>query len=322
MKKNQAERFYYEIGTLLATGFPLLTALDFMERPFAADAARLKEKLVQGQLLSDSMMSLPGIDPGDTEILRMAEETGHMAQAFLELHEMRRNNRELRQKLISFAIYPLIMLILILAYLMFSLFFMVPMMTQLLSSLGVQEGFLFTLEKLRVMLSTHRLLFSFSGVILIIGAAFLFRKQHGALRLVLGRRYGLYYEVMAVDRMTKLLRGGRGILEVLEIAGDMTGIRTEPIRSALLSGDSLANSLARGGFSRELTGLTRIHEEGGDLVAGFSLYLASSRKIIHSTMESRIKLLEPLSMVVIGFVVGLTVISIMGPLMDAFGRIQ
>ncbi len=322
MKRKQAEGFYYQLGTLLDTGFPLFQALDLLEGPHAGPAATLKAALGQGQTLYESMSAMPGIDPADAEILRLAEETGRLAEAFLELFDMHRKNRELRQKLQSFAVYPMVMLVLVTGYLFFALFFMVPMMAELLASLDVREGLLFTLNDLRMnILNDWRMVLAGSAIGLAIGVH-LFRRCHGALRLVLGKRYRLYLEVAAVDRMTKLLKGGRSILDVLDLAGDLPMAEPEKIREALLRGESLADSFACGGFSRELTSLTRIHEEGGNMTGGFELYLKNSRNTIHATMERRIRLLEPLSMVAIGAVVGLTVVSIMGPLMDAFGRIQ
>lgn len=79
MKKKQAERFFYELGTLLETGFPIFLALDMMEKPFRRDAEQLKTKLTQGQSLFDSMMTIPGIDQADAEVLRLAEETGRLS---------------------------------------------------------------------------------------------------------------------------------------------------------------------------------------------------------------------------------------------------
>lgn len=322
MKKRQVEKFYYQLGTLLDTGFPLMQAFDLLEAPYGADAQQLKATLNQGLSLYEAMGAIAGIDEVDAQVLRLAEETGRLAEAFLELYEMHRKNRELRQKLISFAIYPLVMLVLITGYLFFALFFMVPMMADLLASLKVTEGFLFTLNDWRIHILSHGSIYLFITGFLILGAGFLFRRYHGALRLVLGKRYRLYLEVLAVDRMTKLLKGGKGILEVLDLSGSMILIAPEKIKQHLMLGESLSHSLSLGGFSKELTTLTKIHEEGGNIVGGFELFLKNSRNTINSTMESRIKLLEPLSMVVIGVVVGITVVSIMGPLMDAFGNIQ
>lgn len=322
MRRRQAERFYYELGTLLETGFPIFLALDMLEKPFAADAALLKGRLEEGHSLYDSITAVKGIEGADAAVLRLAEETGRLADAFLELYDMHRKSRELRQKLVSFAVYPIVMLTLITAYLCFALGFMVPMMADLLRSLDVHEGFLFQLDALRLLLLGNIPLVILAGFTLLAALGYYLKVQNGALRLVLGRRYRLYLEVLAVDRITKLLKGGRNILEVLDLAGDLRGIDRTVIRETLLAGESLSFSFSRGGFSNELTNLTRIHEEGGSLLSGLELFLKSSRTIINSAMEQRIRLLEPLSMVLIGGVVGLTVVSIMGPLMDAFGKIR
>lgn len=322
MKKRQAELFYYEIGTLLQTGFPLYQALDMMQPKLKRDALALKSQLSSGRSLFESISTLGGVDRQDAEILRLAEETGRLADSFLELHDMHRKDRELRQKLASFAVYPVLMLLLISVYLLFALFFMVPMMADLLRSLDVNDGFLFTLDHLRLFLLDHAVPCGGALLSLVLLSGWLFRRNHWGLWLVLGRRCRLYREVKAVDRITKLLKGGRSILDVLELAGEMEGIDPNLIKSQLLAGETLSKSLSAGGFSKELTALTRIHEEGGDLTGGFELFLKTSRNTISHTLEQRIRLLEPLSMVLIGAVVGVTVISIMGPLMDAFGKIR
>lgn len=322
MKARQAETFYYELGTLLATGFPIFQALDMLEKPYAKDAMRIKDELNVGNSLFDSMTGLSGISGDDTQVIKLAEETGRLSEAFLELHEMHRKNRELKSKLISFAVYPALMLILISIYLIFALFFMVPMMADLLRSLDVREGFLFSLDSLRLQLIRHWYLALLCLLFVLVGLFLYLTRGGGALRLVLGRRYRLYSEVMAVERMTKLLKGGRSILDVLERSEGLPGIDLTIIRTGLLAGASLADSFAKGGFSKEFTALTRIHEEGGDLVSGFELFLKGSRHSIQAAMEKRIRLLEPLSMVLIGSVVGVSVIAIMGPLMEAFGKIR
>ncbi len=322
MKRRQAETFYYELGTLLDTGFPIFQALDMMEKPFVKDALALKHELTEGNSLCDSMGRIPGISPEDAQVVKVAEETGRLSEAYLELNQMHRKNRELKEKLISFAVYPVLMLVLILVYLFFAMFFMVPMMTGLLRTLNVTEGFLFQLDLLREVLQEYWPAALMTALLILALIVLFLTKGSGALRLVLGKRYRLYREVLVIERMTKLLKGGRSILEILELSEGMTGIDGKVIREGLLAGDSLSDSFGRGGFSREFTAITRIHEEGGNLVSGFELFLKSSRTTIDATMERRIKLLEPLSMVLIGSVVGVTVISIMGPLMDAFGRIR
>lgn len=322
MKKRQAERFYYEIGTLLATGFPLYQALDLMGARLAKEADKVKSTLSRGQTLSESIFALGGVEAQDVQILRLAEETGRLPSAFLELAEMHRTNRELSQKLLSFAVYPILMLVLVFGYLIFALFFMVPMMAELLQSLDVREGLLFALDGLRRFLLVQWAPCTVAFILTLSLLAWLFRRYHWGLWLVLGRRCRLYREVAAVERLTRLLKGGRNILDVLDLAGEMEGIDRARIRAELLSGEPLSKGLSVGGFSKELTALTRLHEEGGDLTGGFELYLKTSRAAIAHTLEQRIRLLEPVSLVLVGAVVGLTVVSIMGPLMDAFGRIQ
>ncbi|PKK39218.1 hypothetical protein ABB02_01450 [Clostridiaceae bacterium JG1575] len=322
MKKRHREAFFYEVGTLLQAGFALPDALDRVQGPAQSAAAALKEALMKGIPLGEAIQKDPVFERSDCEILRLAEETGKLSEAFMELHEMHRNQRLLRQKLLSFALYPLLMLGLLSGYLVFSLFFMVPLMVDLLRSLSVEEGLLFSLDALRLFLLRRAPLVA--GALCLVGFAlgdWLLRRQ-GLLRLVLGKRFRLYHEVMAVERMEKLLRGGRSILDVVALAAPYGQADQAVVEEALRQGDSLARALAQGGFSEDLVSVVALHEETGDFLAGLTHYLTRARHGIQQTMERRIKLLEPLSLIFIGGTVGVSVLSVMGPLFDAFGRIR
>ena len=81
----------------------------------------------------------------------------------------------------------MVMLALILVYLLFSLFFMVPMMADLLRSLEVKEGFLFKLDDFRHFLLEHYALALIFLILVIAAFALLGPRLYGTW----ARRRGL-----------------------------------------------------------------------------------------------------------------------------------
>lgn len=316
----KCEVFYRELGGLLLTGFPITQALDFLNGHGLVPET-IKEELIQGAPFSQSLARVPKVAAADLRIIGLAEETGDLAQSLIRLAEDHRKNRELKGRLSAFAVYPIIMFIMITAYILFSLFFMVPMLCDLLRNLNVSQGFIFQLDSFRQFLLDHRYpvigLVSL-GVILTI---YLVVRYQGMLRLVLGPRYKLYRELLFIEPFSKLLAGGQSVFQSLALLAGLS-FSVEAMSLALKEGEPLSQALKAGGLSPECVAVVRLAEEDGQLVAGLDRYLANGRKIIETTMERRIKLLEPVTMILIGAVVGTTMTSIMGPLMDAFGRIQ
>lgn len=322
MKKSDREMFYYQTGTLMNSGFTVIDALDMLDKRFLKDREVIKANLFAGLSFYKCLDKLQVFETTDLEIIRLSEETGTITNALLELGVMYSESRELKSKLISFAIYPLIMLVLVLAYIVFAIFFMVPMMKDLLSSLNVNDGMIFSFDDFRQYLIFNRtLMVGVISAILFLGFI-LFRKYNLGLRFVLGSKYKLYHEVAVVDRIAKLIAGGRNIMDTFDIMEKIKGIDTDKIKASLEKGESLTISFQKGGFSKEFCGIIRINEESGNILRGFDMYLKSSRHVLKSVMEKRMKLIEPMSLILIGAVVGVSVVSVMGPLTEAFTKIN
>ncbi|MFB0917631.1 MAG: type II secretion system F family protein [Clostridiaceae bacterium] len=322
MKKKDRERFLFHLGTLMETGFTIIDALEMSESKYKKDSKLIVEGLIQGKSFNQCIKDLKCFEKTDIEILRLSEETGGLTQAVIDLSSMYKQKRELNAKLISFAVYPAFMMSILVAYIFFAIFFMVPMMKDLLSTLEVSGGMIDDFDILRVFMIENQLLII--GLIpILIGVFIVIAKKFDlGLKIVLGSKYKLYRETATVDKISKLTMGGSNIMEIFDLIGEVKGINKEKIILGLKEGVSISESFGIGGFSKDFCSIIRINEESGNLIKGFEMYLKSSRHILKDVMEKRMKLIEPVSLVLIGGVVGISVISVMGPLTDAFTRIK
>lgn len=322
MKKKDRERFLFHLGTLMETGFTIIDALEMAEPKYKKDAKFIVDGLTEGKSFSQCIMDLKCFEKTDIEILRLSEETGGLTQAVIDLSSMYREKRELKGKLISFAVYPSFMMGILVAYIFFAIFFMVPMMKDLLSTLEVSGGMIDEFDSLRVFMIENQL--AIIGMIPVMIGIFIVtaKKFDIGLKIVLGNRYKLYRETATVDKISKLTIGGSNIMDIFELLGEVKGIDKKKITEGLKEGASISESFGKGGFSADFCSIIRINEESGNLVKGFEMYLKSSRHILKDVMEKRMKLIEPVALVLIGGVVGISVISVMGPLTDAFTRIK
>src|SRR5690606_27233557 len=108
--------FSQELGTLLHAGLALIDALESLaEKESASPTGKLLEKLVrllyEGKSFSQALNQLPAVfPPVSVALVQSSEETGAVADALARYVSYRRRLDELRQKVISAAVYPVLLL--------------------------------------------------------------------------------------------------------------------------------------------------------------------------------------------------------------------
>lgn len=320
--KRQLEAFLKGLGSLMSCGFALSHALEFMAQDHQGMTQRVVAKLGEGQSFAQSLASFTALTQEDFESLKLAEETGRLTKEIQAVAKRLTEKRQLNLRLLGFCMYPLLMFVMILAYVFFALFFLVPMMANLLRSMNVTQGFLFQLDQFRLFLLDHGPLVIGVSLFVLGMILYLMKKKQGLLRLSMGKGYRLFLEMTYLRSLARLLRAGVGLQDSLRKLSHLRGIQSEVILKGLEDGCALWESMEKSGASKEVIRLTKLGEESGELLHNFESYCQQGQIRLESMMEKRIRLLEPLSLVLIGSLVGVCMVSIMGPLMDAFGKIR
>ena len=139
---SMLENFTRLLSSLLAAGVPLSRALVILYREAATPAAGAKWRevhdfVVDGMSLADAMSKSPETFPRVYVAMVQAGETGGFLDLVLtQIADFQARDKELRSKVLSAAIYPLVLAALAIAVLIFLLVFFIPRFTTIFEGFG------------------------------------------------------------------------------------------------------------------------------------------------------------------------------------------
>lgn len=134
--------FLQALSDLTASGMPAGEAVRLLsqrlkEPRLRALCAELWERLGEGQSLSRALETLPTVfDPQTTNLVAAGEATGNLKEVLQRLIQHFTEQKELRQKLTTALAYPLFICLVAIGVILFFIFFLLPRLQTLLSSLG------------------------------------------------------------------------------------------------------------------------------------------------------------------------------------------
>lgn len=136
------ENFTRLLSSLLAAGVPLSRALVILQREAANPAARTRWKaihdlVVDGVSLADAMARFPDTFPRVYVAMVEAGETGGFLDLVLaQIADFQAREKEMRSKVMTALLYPVILLVLALGVLVFLLVFFIPRFQSIFSGFG------------------------------------------------------------------------------------------------------------------------------------------------------------------------------------------
>ncbi|MCF7689871.1 MAG: type II secretion system F family protein [Cephaloticoccus sp.] len=227
----------------------------------------LWDGLKEGQTLSLAMESMPRVfDIQAISLVRAAEATGSLNEVLQRLIVHHKEQRELRQKLTTALTYPLFVCIVAFGVILFFVFFLMPRLQGLLTSLGGKLPL-----STQILVTGSELLVRYGIVIIplaVIGIILGWRWHHTEkgraiidqqmVTLPLIRTWAIDTGVLAfVQTLAVLLENGINTVEALRLTERTVPNRS--IRKALrqatervLEGDSLSGALTRTGYFPDL----------------------------------------------------------------------
>jgi type II secretory pathway component PulF len=244
-----------------------LLAARLKERRLRALSAAVWEQLKEGQTLSGAMENLPQVfDQQTVSLVRASEATGSLNEVLQRLIQHQTEQRELKQKLATAMTYPVFVCLVAVGVILFFVFFLLPRLQGLLTSLGGKLPW-----STQLLVGSAHVLVTYGVIILplLVLAALLFwrwrRTERGQeivdaqlVKLPGLRRWTIDAGVLAfVQTLAVLLENGINTVEALRLT-ERT-VKNRSIRRALraatervLEGDSLSAALTRTGFFPEL----------------------------------------------------------------------
>lgn len=334
--------FTQELHALLSAGLSVIEALDTLieKDPQPARRAvlgRLARQLREGYRLSAALRQQPDVFPAlFVGVVQAAEGTSDLPRALSRYLDYETRLEAVRHKVVSAAIYPIILLVVGLAVSMFLLGYVVPkfaavyqgsgrplpLASQLLLSWGTFVG-------------QHAGWLGGGAAAAIACGFFWLRRIVGkggwwrSLRVLPGAKPKL--EILELSRLYltlgMLLEGGIPVQQALKLCTPVIDGARQPdlvaVRRDVESGQTLSESLELHRLSTPVAlRLLRVGEKSGQL--GLMLSRTASFYDEETTrwIERFSKAFEPILMAAIGLVIGLIVILLYMPIFDLAGSLQ
>jgi type II secretory pathway component PulF len=327
--------FSRELASLLKSGLPILNAMTIIleqsDNPsFRMVLSDVRNSLKDGNTFSSSLLNHPRVFPSlYISLICAGEDSGSLPEALLRIADYRLKQEEAYSRLRMALAYPVLMLLVGIATVVFMLLFVIPRLSKIFLTLGqelplptrilikisssLSQWWIWVVLFL-VILTTRRQLKSDSSKV------FLSRFK---LSMPLFGKLILKSELSRFSRtMELLLKSGIPILRAINLA--IPVIDNEVIKEQLRKsykeleqggsfGKSLKNSKIIPLFA---TNLLIVGEESGKLNDALSEVAGTYERDTDEAFKAMTNLLEPLLILAMGLVVGFIVVAMLLPVFD------
>jgi type IV pilus assembly protein PilC len=325
------------LSLMLKVGTDLLSAINILildlQKPSINNfLMEIRDNLTKGKPFYEAFANNPkSFSVVETNIIRAAEASGNLQKTLEDLSKSLERDMEVRNKIKSALIYPIILLVMSLGIFLFLSTFALPKIAKVFKDTGIDPPpFSRVVFAIGLFINDH-LVWVISSIVIVtvLFIYFVFFNTFGRkftreflARLPLIKRI---YKDIAIQRFTStfssLLKAGLPIIEALKITADVVGY--EELRTALIqiADEGLARGLTVSeAFRRQyvfpsvITNLIAISEKAGHLdevLDSLSNFYASN---IDATIKSVVSVVEPVLLILMGGIVGVIALSIIIPI--------
>jgi len=337
-------QFFIHLEQLQAAGVPLLDSLtdvrDSAETPRMRDlVTEIINDVQGGEPLSKAFEKHPKVF-GDmySSLIAAGEESGNLTASFQHLVHHTKWEDAIRQRIVKATRYPMIVLFIITAMLMFMMGVVVPGIVEFLVANGQ------TLPPITVaLIATSNFIVSYWWVILLtpivaIVAIVALNKSSDKMRYAmscLGLRvpvFGPLMSKLAISRFAHffavMFQSGVAILQCLEVAQRVvTNVCLEEsmkvVRQQVQNGEPLSQAMRNSGqFPSLVCRMVKIGEDSGNLGGVMDNVTGFYDKDVDEAIDGMIGMIEPALTVISGIIMGWIVIGVMGPIYDSISTLM
>ncbi len=335
--------FTRQFATMIDAGIPILRCLDILHTQTkdaalknAIDATRKDVK--SGLALNEAMEKHPLVFSDlFVNMIRAAEVAGILDQILDRLATFLEKDLEVRQKIKSAMMYPVMVLVFSFLVLVAIFMFVLPKFKEIFASMNVEMP---TMTKVLFSASDFAIAYWWAIAGALAGVAFAvkayIRKPKGRYQYDwLKLRFPIFGELalkLAVARFARtlgvLISSGVPLMRTLEIVGQTSGNQVlaqaiEGTRQSIREGQPLSAPFAATGlFPSMVIHMMDIGEESGRLSEMMVKIADFYEQEVDATIKGLTSMIEPLLIVFLGGVVGFIAISIMMPMFKLINAIQ
>lgn len=335
-------QFYTEFGSMLDAGVDLRRALDIIIDEQTKKKSQelfktLKNDIISGLSLSESMMKIEGFTPYEYHSIRIGEEAGRLRLVLGYLTNYFEDKVKLRRQLISVFTYPVFVLSITIGILYFMLNSVVPMFEDVFKQFGQDLPWLTQ----KIIYLSENFTFYLTVFFGIVVALFLigysqrketwFRTFSSNLLIkipVFGPLIKKIYVTRFCQSMSLLISAKTPLITALSLVEEM--INFYPIEEAISSsredikkGNSLHSGLSKFSiFDKRLISLVTIAEEINQLDVTFERLTRQYNEDIEHRTKVLGTVIQPTIILIIGFLVGVIMVAMYLPMFNLSNVIQ
>jgi type IV pilus assembly protein PilC len=326
--------FNQQFLTLIRAGLPILGSLQMLGKTqknahFAAQLEDVATRVKTGESLSAAFEAQSGFPVMFTTTLLAGERSGNLQEVMERYVTFQRVSLTFRKKLISSLIYPVVLLMLVSALMVFMFTVVVPQFAKLYDQLGNKlPGITLDLLSFGTFMQ-HNALWLFLGMVVVGIVAWRFAITDKGRDFVDSVRIGtpvvgkiwLKYQVALFSRtLSTLLTGGLPLVPSLETAA--RSISSRKVSKAVVAsietvreGESLAASLTETGIFPDLASeMIAVGEQTGALPAMLNSVAEFFEEDVATALTAALALIEPAILIIMGVVVVFILISLYLPI--------
>jgi len=336
--------FCFDMEQITRAGIPIIDGLrdlrDGMDRPrFKQVVSALVEDIEAGKLMSQAMSQFPRVfDSVFVSLVRAGEQTGKLTDVFENLSRSLRWQDELASETKKLLIYPVMLLVLVVAVSLFLLIYLVPQLVGVLRTMRVDLPI-----QTRILIAVSDFALRYWWLLIVLPVA-AFAGLSAWVRTDPRARYLLDLAKLRVPVVGPLLQkiilarfanffglmyqSGISILDAIRTSEGIVGnaVIAEGLRRAwqqINAGDALSDSFQKLGlFPPLVIRMFRVGETTGALdTALFNINYFYGRDV-REGVDKALKVMGPALNVMLGVLMALILFSILTPIYEMIGKLK
>lgn len=332
--------FSRQMSTMLASGIPIIQALDMLQSKVDNKKARdvfrsIYEDVQKGNSLSDSMLAQRGAFPELlTNMVRAGEVGGTLDQSLSRMSSHFEKEAKLASKIRSASIYPMILAVVSVAVVLMLVTFVLPTITAMFDESQMPW--------------TTKIILAFSNfllnnwLMLIFGLVFIGVAVHFSLKIpsirigvdklklrlpIFGKLNRTVYSARCARAFASLYSSGVQTLDMIETAGKvLNNTYLEQkflfVLEVVSRGDLISMAIEQTNeFDNMLSSMIFIGEESGSLGEILESTADYFDGEADAALQRMVAMIEPIMIIVLGLVIGFIVVSIIQPIFAMYGTL-
>lgn len=332
--------FIEQLRDLLVAGLSIIEALDALRRGAVGDSAhvieQLERELRSGQTLSNALAQQTVFPALLVALVRSSELTSDLPQTLARFLEHEQRAAEVRDRLVSASIYPLLLMGVGALVLVFLFFYVMPRFARIFEGMNGELPW-----SARLMVGWSRLLGQHSAtvfvvlaviaivVILMVATPVLRARMANAFMSwsPVRKRLHTYYLARWYRTTGMLIAGGIPLPEALGLSNTLLPLALQAagrqVEQGVRNGLTPSAAHARANMATPVAEqLLLAGERTGDLGSVLTRIAQFHESEVSRTLERTMRTLEPLLMVAIGLGVGIVVVLMYMPIFELASAIQ